>query len=355
MLERGLSLSQTSVGRISGLDGIRGLAILMVVTSHAGLGFLSSGGRVGVTLFFVLSGFLITRLLIVERTENGSINIAAFYGRRSLRLLPALLVYLIGIGLVVWWRRIDVPVWDMSWPPAMYIANYVQILGHDLYAHRHTWSLAVEEHFYLIWPLMVAAGAARRAKLLAVGVVTLLLWRFAAGLANPNWAYHASDTNAYALGLGCLIAVYHQRSSLPRLPTWSIGMGMSSLVLLGLAPLYLTQEAFPAMVWLPPLAAVAAAITIIGILQHDSVIMRSATLRWFGLISYSLYLWHAPLLQFPGMSETVGRRLVSVGLAIGVATASWVFVERPILHSSWRRRLSPASKSKHLLSLVRES
>ena len=161
------------------LDGIRGIAILLVVASHFGLG--GTGGMVGVTLFFVLSGFLITYLLLDEREQTGRIDLKSFYGRRALRLLPALGFYLVGMAMLIWLLRLAIPIWDTTWPTALYLANYVQVLGGDLFANRHTWSLAVEEHFYLIWPLLVILGVTKKVKMLAVAV------RVARLLATRRW------------------------------------------------------------------------------------------------------------------------------------------------------------------------
>ena len=106
-----------SISKIKEMDGLRGLAIILVVNTHAGLFASSLGGMVGVTLFFVLSGFLITRLLQAEKERFGSLKLGAFYARRAFRLLPALLVYLVGFAAIAYWRRLDLPVLDMSWPP----------------------------------------------------------------------------------------------------------------------------------------------------------------------------------------------------------------------------------------------
>jgi peptidoglycan/LPS O-acetylase OafA/YrhL len=327
--------------RIPALDGVRGLAIILVVISHAGIGALASGGRVGVTLFFVLSGYLITRLLLIEQAESGSIRIAAFYGRRALRLLPALVLYLVGIALLMWWLRLDVPVWRITWPPALYVANYAEIMGMDLFAHRHTWSLAVEEHFYLIWPVVVAAGATKRLRPLAVVVALLLVWRLVVASFNPYWAYRGSDTNAYALGFGCLLAVADMRRLLPRLPRSVPAIATASLLLLGTVPVESAGQPYLPAVWLPPLAAALAVVLIAGAVQHDFGLLRSDVLRWFGLISYSLYLWHAPLMQLPGLGDSALGRLVSAAVAVVLAWGSWVFVERRFVASRWREALAP--------------
>lgn len=328
--------------RIVELDGIRGVAILLVVNTHAGLIGSSTGGMVGVTLFFVLSGFLITRLLLLERESTGSISLRAFYGRRAIRLLPALAIYLIGMAIIAAWQRLDVPIFDMTWPPALYLANYVQIYGQDLYAHRHTWSLAVEEHFYLIWPVLVMLGAARKMRWLAIGTVALLAWRLILGMAlgQPFWAYHGTDSNAYALALGCLLAVAHREGRLPRFPGRTAELALGLILVLSLIPIRVAEHIVPGFVWLPPIAACLGAVAIVGALQSGSTLFRSRWLVQLGMISYSLYLWHAPLVRLPGLSESVFRRGVAVVLAVLVAIGSWVLIEGPLMRSSWRRRLT---------------
>ena len=337
--ERPPALS-AQTGRIAELDGIRGVAILLVLNTHAGLIASSTGAMIGVTLFFVLSGFLITRLLLIEESRTGSITLPAFYARRALRLLPALMVYLIGIALLAYWRRVDIPILDMSWPPALYVANYVQIFGQDIFANRHTWSLAVEEHFYLAWPLLLALGAARRTRWLAISVVVLLAWRFAVAFVDPFWAYHGTDTNAYALGIGCLLAVARSQGRLPLLPRRSAEFGFGLLLLLAVLPFRPNVGLIPVFVWLPTLAALLSGLIIVAAVQRGAPVFRSRVLGWFGLISYALYLWHAPLLQFPGLSETLGRRVMTAGIAIALASLSWVLLEGPIMRSSWRRKVS---------------
>jgi peptidoglycan/LPS O-acetylase OafA/YrhL len=300
---------------------------------------------VGVTLFFVLSGFLITGLLVDEQSGQGTIRLGAFYGRRALRLLPALFVYLAGVAAIAWLMRLALPISDMTWPPALYVANYVQIFGSDLHANTHTWSLAVEEHFYIVWPLLVVAGATRRVKPVVLTVLGLLCWRIAIGVLAPTWALIGSDTNAYALGFGCLIAIVSRRESLPLSPRWSVPAALAVLLMLSLLPTTGAIEQFYPTAWLPPMAALAGGIAIVGVIQHDPVPLRSRVLGWFGMISYALYLWHLPLMRLPGLSETPIRRLIAVALAIGVALCSWVLVERPILESRWRKAMTSGRAS----------
>jgi peptidoglycan/LPS O-acetylase OafA/YrhL len=328
--------------RIASLDGLRGIAILLVVTSHFGLG--ASGGMVGVTLFFVLSGFLITSLLLEERERHGSIDLRAFYGRRALRLLPALAFYLFGMALLVAALRLAMPIWDITWPPALYVANYSQILGMDLAAHRHTWSLAVEEHFYLVWPVLFGLGVTKRIRWLTAGVLALAIWRVSVGLWDPEWAYMGTDTNAYALGLGCLLAAANQRGLALRLPRWTAGTGVVVLIGLGLAPFTDLEALYRLGVWLPIVAAAVSALVILAALRHSPGFLSGRLLMWFGGVSYALYLWHAPLLLFPIFEGPVGN-LIALMVSVLMATISWKLIEGPVSRSRLRQRLSHRSSA----------
>jgi peptidoglycan/LPS O-acetylase OafA/YrhL len=325
------------------LDGLRGVAILLVILAHTLGDLFLVGGMVGVTLFFVLSGFLITNLLIEERENTGRIDLKAFYARRALRLLPALGIYLVGISTVMLVMRLDIPVFEISWPPALYVANYVQIFGMDLMAHRHTWSLAVEEHFYLVWPVLVGLGAARRARSLGIVVLLLIGWRLAVHLspANPLWAYAGTDTNAYALGIGALVAAVRRGSGLPT-PSRLVGVvTVGGLAMLGfIRPGGGVDGLYSVSGWVTIVAALLGAGAVCAAVEGDrNGFLTASTLRRLGLISYSLYLWHAPVLQLPGLSETPALRLVAAGIAIAIAWLSWHLVEGPINRSRLRQRL----------------
>ena len=333
-----------SVRRWPALDGLRGFAILFVLAAHSEIVNVYVAGQVGVTLFFVLSGFLITYLLLDEVDDTGRVDLRAFYGRRALRLLPALFVYLIGIAILMSVLGYGYAIWNMTWPPAVYLANYVQILHQDLYAHHHLWSLAVEEHFYLVWPVLVWLGATRRLKVLAMVLLGLVVWRLVMGAIDPIWAYQSTDTNAYALGLGCLVAAAHHRGWRIRLHRRTGQAGVFLLVFLSLVPVRSLDHLYEIGVWLPPLAALVAAVCVYAAVELRPAFLGARGLRWFGGISYALYLWHAPLLQIPELAASRLTRLTAVGLAIGIAWMSWTLIESPILKSKWRQRFLPSSR-----------
>ncbi len=325
--------------RIPELDGLRGLAILLVVASHAFIVPADMGGPVGVTLFFVLSGYLITRLLLIEKDRFGRVSLKAFYGRRALRLFPALLIYLVGIAVLLAFSGLEAPIWNVTWPPAFYLANYAQIFDHSVFPHRHTWSLAVEEHFYLVWPILVGLGATKKIRTLATAVAVLLGWRIAVAGFDVLWAYQGTDTNAYALGVGCLLAVAKHEGLLPKLPRVTTIAGVVLLVVACFVPVNGGEDFLRTAIWLSPVAAGISVLTIWSVLDRPVPFLRARLLVWFGLVSYALYLWHAPLMVLPPWSRSISGRLLGIVMAVGLAAVSWRFVEQPTLSSRWRERL----------------
>ena len=200
--------------RIPALDGLRALAIAMVIAYHVDKGLVPAG-HWGVTLFFVLSGYLVTRVLSSERDRNDRVDLQRFYLKRGLRLVPALLIVCLALLAV-----------DTSWsqvaPALGYYANYARIGGLDLGLLTHTWFVAVLAHFYLLWPLVIGAlPAKRRVRVVAVLVVVAVVWRIVAiGVMSPGWVYNATDANAVALLAGCWLGVVRPREW--RFAGWSI-------------------------------------------------------------------------------------------------------------------------------------
>ena len=325
------------------LDGLRGIAILLVVASHSGMasgaGIASTGGMVGVTLFFVLSGFLITYFLLEERESSGKVDLKAFYGRRALRLLPALSFYLVGIAILIWAFRLSVPIWSTTWPAATYISNYVQVAGADLFANRHTWSLAVEEHFYLLWPLLVVLGATKKLRLLALAIGVLAAWRLLVGTQDLIWAYVGTDTNAYALGVGCLLACLQHRGVTVPIPSRTAEVGIGGLVLLSLVPFTDQQHLYQLAVWVPLVGALLSGLVIWAAVTQSPSFLTGRVLVWFGGISYALYLWHAPLVLFPTFDGPLGILAALVASTV-LAAVSWKLIEAPISRSRLRQKLA---------------
>jgi peptidoglycan/LPS O-acetylase OafA/YrhL len=332
------------------LDGVRGVAILCVFTYH----FFSRrlpGGYIGVDIFFVLSGFLITYLLTEEWRRTGAINLKNFYARRALRLLPALFAWTFVLGVAALFiggetrRLIFYGIAGSLSYVTNWLVAYQLLSGNPL---SITWSLAIEEQFYLLYPLALGWALRRKVKpstlvvalcavVVAVEVRRALLWRAGAPIFR---IYYATDTRADALMLGCLLGVLISFELLPR-AAWAKWAARASALVSLLLLTYVARE----VVWTNP-KLYAGAFTVIALAATTALgtlivypprvvvtLMRFAPLVWLGRISYALYLWHFPLLFIlPGASrETTTGRLTTAALAILAATLSYYFIEQPFL------------------------
>ncbi|OGO58286.1 MAG: hypothetical protein A2Z32_04810, partial [Chloroflexi bacterium RBG_16_69_14] len=329
--------------------GLRGVAILLVLLFHAALIGIP-GGFIGVDVFFVISGFLITGLLIRERERTGGIRLQAFYARRVRRLLPAGMVAL-AVTLVASFAMLS-PL-DRSGAAvdgaaaALSIGNIrFALAAGDYFASvespspfLHFWSLAVEEQFYLVWPaLVLAATCWRRPRLgagLALGIV--LVASLAANVivtdVAANWAFYSLPTRAWQLALGGLLVLGTQ--PLQRIPPPVAAVtGWAGLAVLIWAAFSIDGSlAYPGLWALAPTLA-AAAMIVSGMTRHGpAVLLATSPLRFLGRISYSLYLWHWPILVLPvAMMEgelPLEARVALTGFAILVAWTSWRFIEEP--------------------------
>lgn len=309
------------------LDGARGLAIILVVVYHAYPSVAPMGGPTGVSLFFVLSGFLITNLLFRELDATGTIGLKRFYMRRMRRLAPALLVYVL--------FSVAVFGWDISWQPLLYVGNYSQANGFVLLENAHTWSLAVEEHFYLVWPLaLITFSALRRWKVLAVVVGILVSWRLL--VPSPDWAYVATDTNAYALGLGGLLAGLKDRW---KPPVWMLWLSVGSLVALSAYP----SSDLADFRWTAIVASALSGVLVLSAIHHRSRFLEGRIMTGVGRISYALYLWHVALISVTDWFLGSGYEWLAIFVSVVVATLSWYLIERPILTPAIRVGDTPAT------------
>jgi peptidoglycan/LPS O-acetylase OafA/YrhL len=325
------------------LDGVRALAIAPVVGLHA---FdWPRRGSLGVDLFFVLSGFLITTLLLEERFATGRISFSGFYRRRFARLFPALLVMLALFTLVTGGAH----AWAVL-AGATYTANFVNVVDSDAmpFALGHLWSLAQEEQFYLVWPpLLVLLTRARKAILIPAIVVLIAvvvtekiaLLVFGAGLER---IYFGPDTHADPILVGCLFGALFAR----RAPAQSRLLGpLTMAALLCLFALAQPEEWFLLSAASPfrILFAFAAALLIVGLLTDGPVTRLLATkpFVFIGRISYSLYLWHVPILvafAATASDDAPLRSALAIVATVLVATASFYGVERPLRRRFRRSR-----------------
>jgi peptidoglycan/LPS O-acetylase OafA/YrhL len=353
------------------LDGLRAIAAGSVLLYHGGVSW-SSGGFLGVDVFFVLSGFLITALLLTEWERTGGIAIISFYGRRLRRLLPALLLVIAAVALyaVVWAPSSEIrELRGDLFSTFGYFTNWRLVFSHrgyfDAFAApsplKHTWSLAVEEQWYLIWPIVVVGllKLTRRTNrdlrpalaIVAVACVASTIWMavlYTPG-ADPSRVYYGTDTRAQELLAGALLAfvcIIAGRYSL-RSP-WRAVAGTTGLIaLIWTFSLFVTVD--DRTTWLYQggllLFSFAVALIILAAIQPRGVLptlLSFRPLRWLGTISYGLYLWHWPIYVAVTTSRTgldgTPLLLVRLALTVAVATASYYLVEAPIRHRTFTLR-----------------
>ena len=374
--ETGTAGLPTKFGYKPTLDGLRAVAVGAVIVFHFGGGELP-GGFLGVDTFFVLSGYLITSLILVEWGRTARINLPAFWARRARRLLPALFVVLIAIGI---WAMLAVSSDQLStirsdglWT-LFYAANWHFISSGQSYFAlvstasplRHAWSLAIEEQFYLVWPLLTFAclrlGRGRTRPLTVLCLVGTAASVTAMGLlytsADPNRAYYGTDTRAQALLIGALVAIYlanRAKRPSPASQNWSYAVQLVGLVGAGVC-VYLFAVASDSASWMYPwgfvLFELSAASVILAMTQPVRTplhaLLSLQPIRWVGQISYGLYLWHWPvsIALSPGTTRLSGWNLVGlrVGVTFAAATLSYYLIELPIRHRTflkgWRARVA---------------
>lgn len=331
--------AKISSNRIGGLDALRGIAVLLVVAAHTVSRTL--GGGVGVTIFFVLSGFLITSLLLKEQRTSGTLDLRAFYVRRALRLFPALAVVLAVTPILM--ALVNDPRMDQygqwAFVAGLYLMDFARAFGMAETPLGHTWSLAVEEQFYLLWPLLLifliqrSGGDSRRLAKLVGGVfVVFLAWRVVAAIImDHSWVAYSLDSSAFALLLGCFLA--SRRAAGMPLPSGAIAFWAALLVLAAITVSTLVVDYADVANYFVIPAAIAAAVAVSSV-GSATVITKIRPLVWFGKLSYGFYLWHFVLLrlEFGGQEiQSMTGRAGLVALSLFIAWLSWTLVEAPCL------------------------
>ena len=335
------------------IEGLRGVAILLVVLFHCDVpGFL--GGFVGVDVFFVLSGFLITGILVHEIQTTSRLNLLEFYARRARRLLPAFAVTLVATLLIGTFILTPQEL-DLAARAARSAAFHMSNLFFDKHAGDyfspnvqsnpllHTWSLAVEEQFYLFWPLLILLSVRwwRSTNVLITLLAGLTLISLGIGigftLKGGTFAFYELPARAWEFGIGGL-ALFLSRKKLHAFSRWGPAMGwLGFLAVLGTAHglSLMSAASFPGWIALIPTLGTAA-ILIAGTEQPYrgiGVLLASSPLQRLGTLSYSWYLWHWPFLVFSAAllpSLSVPGKVAVAAISLAVATVSHHFVERPI-------------------------
>ena len=328
--------------RIPSLDGLRASSILLVLIGHFAwaAGFNTELTDIyalaGVRIFFIISGYLITTLMLREIERNGSLSIKDFYIRRAFRILPACYAYL---AVITWIEHQQFSWTDigLAWG---YLTSYAPAFGPSPWDLSHLWSLSVEEQFYFVWPLVVAAGLIRPKQMAWAAVLAAPLIRH---------VHHVTDAYDWLLTLdvmdsiaaGCLLAIYA-----PKLITFVSNRPWLGLVwpLALVVPMFLPEGTLPA--WLSPLPGLLshsvwtifnflAAIGILWAITAKPGILNHWLPVWIGTLSYSLYLWQEPFMN-PDAQISLWLRLP---LAVACAALSYYAIERPVLAlRGWTKR-----------------
>jgi len=334
------------VKRIPQIQALRAVAAVLVVIYHAKV---TSGGYIGVDIFYVISGFLITGLLLRELDGTGSLELKAFYLRRVKRLLPASFFVLFVTAVVAWTVYPTTLRHGLGKDIAAagaYVSNYLFALWQMDYQNLnatppvviHYWSLAVEEQFYLFWPFIILAlyrFGARRAVFIGVGAITIASFLLSLFLTprEPIWSFYSLPTRAWELGIGALLLF------IPKRIRFSSNYGWAALALILYGTLTFTDKTpFPGTAALVPVIGTAFAIASLNnwpkAMNHFG---NLKIVQWLGEISYPLYLWHWPVLVIPsvawGRSLVAHELLICVLLTALLADLTHRFIEDPIRYS----------------------
>jgi peptidoglycan/LPS O-acetylase OafA/YrhL len=340
------------LGHRASLDGLRGISILAVMAFHSGAQVIK-GGHLGVDMFFVLSGFLITMLLLEEWRDTGAISLKHFYLRRALRLLPALVTVLITCGVfagALWPSDPSTIVPRGILYTLFYSSNWYQAFNGmgTLGPLSHTWSLSIEEQFYIIWPPLIAVLLRLKCKRSYIGALLFLsiiavvlnrarLWH---GEETFSRSYAGLDTHTDGILIGCLVAFLAASSLLPTIrPRASYPLTVTALLIL--AAMGLGSSNHSAFLFFGGFTIFAVAVAVLIILLLTSAptwlkpVFETPALVWVGRLSYGLYLWHIPIYAFLAArvrDYPIALRLVAeFGVTFSVASMSYYIIEKPFL------------------------
>lgn len=313
-----------SLNRIPSLDGLRAISISMVVVGH----YFSSGGRTppvpvnlstGVWIFFVISGYLITTILLGEYERTDTISLRQFYVRRAYRILPAAFVFMTLISVAYW----HVFHWYNIVAMLLYLGNYDRTRP---WMVGHLWSLGVEEQFYFLWPCVLRKWYRHRVAILLGVVAFAPIFRvFCYLLKIVAGGYPAFPAVADMLAIGCLLAIFGDR--IPRISPYAAVVMVLAVILI---PTMFNESTrartLLGLFVLYPLVFCSIAGIVLHVVQTPYFILNCAPVVWLGRLSYSLYLWQQPFFFDP-----VPRPAYRLLFGLSLACLSYYFVERPML------------------------
>jgi peptidoglycan/LPS O-acetylase OafA/YrhL len=338
------------------LDGLRAIAVFLVVLYHFGLTTVNGGQ--GVLIFFVISGFLITWLLLKEEEKWGSVSLTLFYLRRTLRIFPAFYAFwfLVVVGFAILGKHVYPAQAAASF---FYVNNYYQALAGDPdSALSHTWSLAIEEQFYLLWPTLFIAlrTPARRMRALATAIMAVWIYRAVAVLVfdvPQGYVYEALDIRSDHLMVGCLLATLLHCSVAPRV--WRRVCARPALIWVTLT-LFAASSLMPALVsWryrdligftLDPLLVAVLIVQGLAFADSSAAWMNVSVMRWLGRMSYSIYLYQQitvlPVKEELASLPTAIQLPAAIAACVAVSAASYYIIEKPFLalKDRWGKRRS---------------
>ncbi|MBQ9069379.1 MAG: acetyltransferase, partial [Eggerthellaceae bacterium] len=367
-MSTGPEVAATRTRYIPALDGLRAFAVLAVIFYHMGFSW-ATGGLLGVTMFFVLSGYLITGLLIVEYRTSGSINLPNFWLRRVRRLVPAIVTVILVVAalctlfnhVLLTKMRPDVV------PSLLFFSNWWQIFHNVSYFDaigspsplQHFWSLAIEEQFYLVWPpllfLLFRMGVNEkplRRGVLALAAASALLMAFMYDpAADPSRVYYGTDTRAFSLLIGAWLAFVWPAGMLTERSGGSLGTigrlafdGIGAVALIGVLAMCAFANGYSPLLYRGGilLCSILTAIVIAVIAHPVSLLGRLCALPplvWIGKRSYGMYLWHYPILLLmtdPNSTSDPNPLwlLLELAVIVGVSALSYTFIENPIRHGA---------------------
>ncbi len=351
-----------------GLDGLRAVAVLAVIFYHLNMPW-APGGLLGVCIFFVLSGYLITDILMAQWNQGASMDLREFWLGRARRLLPALFTML---GGVLAWILICEPhrlasLWSEVLAAVFYASNWWLIFHEVSYFASfgppsplgHLWSLAVEGQFYLVWPLLLGLGLRFVNRRRLLGLIAALAIASAAAMTiiyqpglDPNRVYYGTDTRAFALLIGAVLALLWPSrklsAALPARQRNTLDAVGGAALLAILAMMVLTDQYQSSLYYGGLLLFSVIAAVLIAVLAHPAGrlgrLMGAAPLRWLGVWSYGIYLWHYPVITMtsPAVNTggpNIGLAIFQTALCISLAAVSWYFIEEPIRRGKRRQNL----------------